>query len=120
MHRVSHPLVTVIETPEFLSAASRLFDDAEHAALIVYLATHPTAGSIIRGTGGIRKVRWALAGRGKRGGARVIYFFHSDRMPLVALTTFAKNEREDLTPRDRNTLRQVTAELVRSFLERGS
>ena len=55
----------------------------------------PVAGDLIPGTGGVRKLRWGLDGRGKRGGARVIYFHHGAAMPLFALTAYAKNERAD-------------------------
>ena len=68
--------ISVIETPEFLTVTRRIMDDEERAVLIDYLAYNPGAGDLIRGTGGVRKLRWGLAGRGKRGGARVIYFYH--------------------------------------------
>lgn len=60
--------VTVVETPGFLSATSKLMDDEERALLVDYLAYNPSAGDLIPGTGGIRKLRWGLEGRGKRGG----------------------------------------------------
>lgn len=87
----------VVETPEFLSATRKLMTEAERTALIDYLAYHPNAGDLIPGTGGVRKLRWRLEGRGKRGGARVIYFYHSIDVPLFALTAFAKNEKTDLS-----------------------
>jgi len=59
--------VSVVETPEFLSATRKLMSDNERALLVDYLAHNPTAGDLVQGTGGIRKVRWALDGRGKRG-----------------------------------------------------
>jgi hypothetical protein len=65
----------------------------------------------------VRKVRWALEGRGKRGGARVIYFFHNENMPLFILSVFAKNERTDLSQAERNGLRRLAARLVESYLE---
>jgi len=108
-----------VETPEFLAAARRIMDDEERALLIGYLAQNPLAGDAIPGTGGVRKVRWALQGRGKRGGARVIYFFHNEAMPLFALTAYAKNERTDLTQAERNDLRQLTVQLVHSYVRRG-
>jgi hypothetical protein len=83
----------VVETPEFLSATRKLMTDAERAALIDYLAYHPNAGDLIPGTGGVRKLRWGLERRGKRGGARVIYFYHSVDIPLFALTAFARMKR---------------------------
>lgn len=78
--------VTVVETPEFLSATRKQMSDAERALLVDYLAYNPAAGDLIQGTGGVRKLRWALEGRGKSGGARVIYFYHDAGMPIFALT----------------------------------
>lgn len=112
--------VTVIETPEFLVAARRLMSDAERQLLVDYLAYNPIAGDLIPGTGGVRKLRWALEGRGKRGGARVIYFHHDQGMPLFALTAYAKNERADLSQGERNDLRRLTAALVASFRRKKS
>lgn len=107
--------VTVVETPEFLAAVRRLLTDEERALLVDYLARNPAAGDVIPGTGGVRKLRWALEGRGKRGGARVIYFFHGSAMPLFALTAYAKNERADLSQGDRNAFRSLTRLLVESY-----
>src|SRR5207245_1188588 len=102
-------------TPEFLSATRKVMSDEEQALLVEYLAYNPTAGDLISGTGGVRKLRWGLEGRGKRGGARVIYFHHDAGMPLFALTAFAKNERADLSQQDRNDFRQLTMLLVEAF-----
>ena len=105
----------VVETPEFLSATRKLMTEAERTALIDYLAYHPNAGDLIPGTGGVRKLRWGLEGRGKRGGARVIYFYHSIDVPLFALTAFAKNEKTDLSQADRNEFRTLTRLLVEAY-----
>ena len=110
--------VTVIETPEFQVAAQKLILCEDLMRLIEYLAYNPGAGDIIPGTGGVRKLRWALEGRGKRGGARVIYFFHDADMPLFALTAYAKNERSDLTQADRNDFKQLTSILVEAHKKR--
>jgi hypothetical protein len=110
--------ISVVETPEFLSATSKLLSDEERAVLVEFLAYNPTAGDLISGTGGVRKLRWGLEGRGKRGGARVIYFYHDAGLPLFALTAFAKNERADLSQQDRNDLRKLTAMLVKAFERR--
>ena len=107
--------VTVVETPEFLSAARKLMDDQERAMLVDQLAHNPTAGTLVPGTGGVRKLRWRLEGRGKRGGARVIYFYHSTELPLFALTAYAKNERADLSQADRNGFRMMTKLLVEAY-----
>jgi hypothetical protein len=110
--------ISVVETPEFLSATSRLMTDEERSLLVDYLAYNPTAGDLIPGTGGVRKIRWGLEGRGKRGGARVVYFYHDAGMPLFALTTYAKNERADLSQQDRNDFRQLTTMLIEAFKRR--
>ena len=110
--------ISVVETPEFLTATSKLLSDDERALLVDYLAYNPMAGDLIPGTGGVRKLRWGLQGRGKRGGARVVYFHHDAGMPLFALTAYAKNERADLSQQDRNDFRQLTALLVETFKRR--
>jgi len=110
-------LITVVETPEFLGTSRKLLDDAEREAMVLYLAARPTAGRLIPGTGGVRKVRWALEGRGKRGGARVIYFFYNDKVPIFLLSVFAKNEHADLSQAERNGLRRLAGRLVESYLE---
>ena len=107
--------VTVVETPEFLSTTRKLLNDEERAQLVDFLALNPDAGDLIAGTGGVRKVRWALPGRGKRSGARVIYFYHDAGMPLFALTAYAKNERSDVSQQDRNDFKRFTSQLVELF-----
>jgi hypothetical protein len=68
----------------------------------------PLAGDVIKGTGGLRKLRVGLQGRGKRGGGRVIYWFYNEGYPAVLLWAFAKNEASDLTATQRKQLAQVT------------
>jgi hypothetical protein len=113
--------VTVVETPEFIDRAAKLMTDEDREALIAliaHVAANPTAGDLIPGTGGVRKVRWKLEGRGKRGGARIIHFFHNADMPLFLLTAFAKNERTDLSQKERNDFRALTRILVESYRRR--
>jgi hypothetical protein len=104
--------ITVVETHEFLSATKKLMDDEERAELVRYMAFNPTAGDLIPGSGGVRKLRWGLEGRGKRGGARVIYFFHDMEMPLLLLKAYAKNDQADLSSDELNTMRQFTKLMV--------
>ena len=106
--------ITVVETPEFLSSTGMLLTHSERSVLVDYLANNPTAGEVIPGAGGVRKLRWALKGRGKSGGARVVYFYHSADVPLFALTAYAKNERTDLTQKDRD-FRRLAKLLVESY-----
>jgi hypothetical protein len=109
---------SVVETPEFLAAAQRIMNEDERGLLVDYLARNPSAGDIIPGTGGVRKLRWALEGRGKRGGARVIYYYDSDALPIFVLTAYAKNERADLSQAERNDFRRLTALLVEHYARR--
>ncbi len=70
-------MITVVELPEFIRRSRKLINDRERQDLINYLAAHPNTGVILRGTGGIRKIRWKKEGGGKSGGVRVIYYFHN-------------------------------------------
>lgn len=108
-------LITVVETSEFLNATRKLITDEDRTALVDHVAHNPLAGVVIPGTGGIRKLRWGLEGRGKRGGARVIYFFHDSEMPLFLLTAYAKNEHDDLNRADYAAFQQLTRMLVDSY-----
>ena len=76
--------------------------------MINYLATHPKAGIVMEGTGGVRKLRWSRGNQGKSGGVRVIYYFHNESMPLYLLTLFAKNDRSNLSKSQRNELSDLT------------
>jgi hypothetical protein len=110
--------VTVVETPEFLAATRKLLDNEERALLAEHLAYNPAAGDLIPGTGGVRKLRWGLEGRGKRGGARVIYFYHNASLPLFVLTAYAKNQRADISQAERNGFQQLTRLLVQNYARR--
>jgi hypothetical protein len=77
-----------------------------------YLALNPQAGDVMPGTGGVRKLRWRIRGRGKRGGARVIYYFRDLNMPLYLISVYKKSELSALTQAERNTLRKLVEELV--------
>lgn len=64
---------TVVELPEYLRKSAKLLTDAQRESIVNYLASHPTSGDLIKGTGGIRKLRWSAQGKGKSGGVRIIY-----------------------------------------------
>ena len=98
---------TVVETSYYIRRAAKLMTEDQRAEVVTFLAANPEAGDIMEGTGGVRKVRIALEGRGKSGGARVIYYFHSDAIPLFLFDVFAKNEKANLTKAERNALKQV-------------
>jgi hypothetical protein len=99
--------VVIVETKAFTARVDDLLEEDEYRALQLELVQRPTAGSVIPGTGGLRKLRWALAGRGKRGGARVIYFFHAETEKILMLFAYAKNEKDDLTFVERQALRKI-------------
>ena len=90
--------------PRYLAWASTIFTQEEQDQIVDVLADNPTIGDVLEGTGGVRKFRFATAGRGKSGGVRIIYYFHSDRIPLYLIGGFAKNEKANLTKAERNAL----------------
>lgn len=107
--------IAVVETPQFLATSRKLMDEAERTSLVLFLAFNPEAGDLVPGTGGVRKLRWGLEGRGKRGGARVIYYYHGERIPLFIVTAYAKNVRDDLSEADRNDMKRMTKALARGY-----
>src|SRR5689334_16973658 len=111
-------MMTVAELPAYQRRASKLLADEDRRAVVDYLAAHPKAGDLIEGTGGVRKLRWSRDGRGRSGGVRVIYYFHSEAMPLYLLTLFAKNERANLSKAECNELGELVEVLVSLWLER--
>ena len=100
-------LITVAEMPEYIRRATKLLSQSERNDVIDYVAATPKAGDLIQGTGGVRKLRWARSGRGKSGGVRVIYYFHSEALPLYLLTVFGKGEKADLSQTERNELAKL-------------
>ncbi len=103
--------ITVFETAAYLARAAKHLSEAEQHAVVQMVARDPTCGSLMEATGGVRKVRFAVGGRVKSGGVRVVYYFHSEAMPLYLLTLFAKNEKANLTRVERNTLARFVADL---------
>lgn len=91
---------TVIETPTFQRQAAKLWTDDQRLDFIQWLAANPEAGDVIPGADGARKVRWALAGSGKRGGVRVIYFNYAEDGTVLLVMMYAKNERENVAAGD--------------------
>jgi len=89
-------MLTVIETATFQRYAEQVWNDEERQAFIVWLAANPLAGSVIPGSGGLRKIRWGRAGQGKRGGARVIYYALLDDGVIWLLIAYAKAKFDNL------------------------
>ncbi len=105
-------MITVAETAQFLKKVNQLLSDGEKSDLITYLSGNPQSGVLIQNTGGIRKLRWAKSGGGKSGGVRVIYYFHSNMMPLYLLTVFGKNEKANISMKEKQILSKLVKELV--------
>ena len=104
---------TVVETPAYLTAAKGVLSDAERVDVVTMVAENPEAGVPLGG--GIRKMRIAHPGRGKRGGARVVFLFSGEDMPVFLLTVFAKNEKTDLSARERTSLIAAAQQMVEDY-----
>lgn len=101
-------ILSFIETPLFTRLVGDYLSDEECAALQAHLAQHPESGDVVPRSGGVRKLRWSAAGRGKRGGVRVIYFARVAKGVIWMLTIYAKNEAENIPA---HVLRKIRQEL---------
>ena len=102
-------LLTVVETSSFARKAEKLLTSEEHDDLLLYLSMYYKAGDEIPGTGGVRKLRYAIGGRGKSGGVRVIYYFFDEVNPVFALFLYGKNEQANLTPAEKKLAASLEA-----------
>jgi hypothetical protein len=109
------PPMTVVETVRFLKDVRPMMSDSQREELVATLGANPEAGDLIPETGGVRKIRWALAGRGKRGGARVIYYYHNERLPVFLLAAYGKNEKANLGKSERNVMKRLIPALVAGY-----
>ena len=107
--------MTVVETAEFIRFAKEYLTEDERKELIDYLASNPTAGDLIRVTGGLRKLRWARKNQGKSGSYRVIYFFYNETIPLFMISGFAKNVMENISPAACKQYAKLLKELVKQY-----
>ncbi len=102
-----------VETSVFSRQRREHLDEEQFRGLQSALLRQPTAGDRIRGTGGLRKMRWTAEGRGKRGGVRVVYFYVESREIILLLLLYPKNVQDDLSPEQKRTL----AKLIQAELE---
>ena len=96
-----------IETPIFTTQIKELASDEDYGTFQAELAEHPEAGDIIKGTGGLRKIRMAANGHGKRGGARVIYYYFVSASRIAMVFAYPKNEQDNLTAQQKTALKKV-------------
>lgn len=104
---------TVVELDEFIRQARLLMSDDERERLIGLLAAHPESGTPLGG--GLRKLRIARPGSGKSGGFRTVYLFVGERVPVLLLSVFAKNRKDNLTPVEQRTLVEFGKRLAKQY-----
>ena len=104
--------VSVIELAGYRRRAAELLSSEEQDAVIDLVADEPTCGDLMPGTGGLRKIRIGRGGKGKRGGARVVYYFHGNEVPIFLVAVYAKNEKADLTAGEKKEFAALLKELV--------
>lgn len=102
--------MVIIETPIFSKQLPATLPDDEYRELQRGLLGHPEAGKVIPGSGGLRKLRWAFDGRGKRGGVRLIYYWFTAQGSLLLLFMYPKNVQDDLTPDQLRQLKRIVEE----------
>jgi hypothetical protein len=96
-----------VETKAFSRQVMTLFSDEDYREVQEHLTDHPDAGAIIKGTGGIRKLRWAGQGHGKSGGVRIIYYWAMAKDRILLLFMYPKSESDDLSSEERKVLRRI-------------
>jgi mRNA-degrading endonuclease RelE of RelBE toxin-antitoxin system len=99
--------VVIVETSIFTRRVVRLLDDESYRLLQAELLQDPEKGALMRGSGGLRKLRWAVPGRGKRGGVRVIYYWAVSKDRFLMLLIYDKTEQDELTADQVRQLRQL-------------
>jgi mRNA-degrading endonuclease RelE of RelBE toxin-antitoxin system len=97
----------IVETPIFTKRVKEILSDEEYRLFQIKLIDDPETGNIIKGSGGIRKIRWSGSGRGKRGGSRILYYWYNTKGVLLMLFIFKKNESDDLTKSQLNDLKTI-------------
>lgn len=100
-------MYTVIETPVYSSKVGEILTEDERDAFAAFIAANPTAGSVVRGSGGVRKVRWAQHGRGKTGGARVISFNRLVDGEIWLLTIYGKGDRSTIPAHELKLIKEA-------------
>ena len=101
--------MVILETTIFTKKIDSLLSEEAYRALQNALIERPICGDIIQGSGGVRKIRWGLGKRGKRGGTRIIYYWATNQDQIYMLYAYAKNESENLTKDQLSILKKAVA-----------
>jgi hypothetical protein len=109
------PWTTIVELPTYEARLKGRMTEREAEDVKTVISADPECGDLMKGTGGIRKVRFAVGSKSKSGGVRIIYYYYNDTMPVFLLTVFAKSEKDNLTERERNDLAKLVRILVESY-----
>lgn len=91
---------TVIETPTFENQADKIWSENERMAFIAWISNNPLSGDVIPGADGARKVCWSIAGKGKRGGVRVIYFNMTEQGTIILIALYKKTIKDNIQASD--------------------
>ncbi|MBQ3443101.1 MAG: type II toxin-antitoxin system RelE/ParE family toxin [Selenomonadaceae bacterium] len=105
----------IVETPAYLNAVEEFWDTDTQTEFKNFIGVNFLLGDIIPNTGGLRKIRWKGTGKGKRSGARVIYYFYDEHNPIYLLFAYSKNVQTDLTEHEKKLLRHLVSQLKNSF-----
>ena len=111
--------ITVAEMAGFRKYAPKCMSESERREFINFIARNPTDGSLIAGTGGVRKSRWAAGNRGKSGGIRVIYYYHDNDTPIFLLTVYQKSKKSALSDAEKANVKSAIAELKSKIRNNG-
>ncbi len=109
--------ITIVEMPQFEKEAERVFTNEELVSFIDFLALNPDSGDVIPSSGGVRKMRWPARNQGKRGGARIIYYFRDLNMPVFLIAMYLKGEKINLTQGELKEMRALVDFLVTDYHE---
>jgi hypothetical protein len=107
--------ITVVELSEFRVFVKKHLSEKDVVKIVNYLANDPKIGDIIVGSGGLRKFRWAMDGKGKSGGFRIIYYYHNDDVPVFLIAGFAKNEMKNISKAACNQYQKLLPLIVEAY-----
>lgn len=108
------------ETAAYTKAVNAFWSEEEQRDFKTYLGTNADKGDIIPETDGLRKIRWSSSGHGKRGGARVIYYYYDRENPIYLIYAYPKNVKENLTEKEKQIMRQLVGEIKTAIRERSN